>query len=96
VARDFIKVATNVTTATHAGKLLQYKNELRQAYETGKHVLAIMNHNNDGSNWTDIEALFGLPAGKGQAVYDLMNGSVGAMEGAFQTADAKNLTETLG
>ena len=96
MARDFIKVDTTTTTATHAPDLLEYKNLLRAAYQKGKHVLAIMNHNNDGSVWTDVEALFGLPTGKGQTVYDLMNGSVGSMEGAFQVADAKNLTETLG
>ena len=96
MARDFIKVDTTTITATHARKLLEYKERLRAAYDAGKHVLAIMNHNNDGANWSDIEALFGLPAGKGRTVYDLMNGSVGAMEGTFQTADAKNLTETVG
>lgn len=96
MARDFIKVNRNDTAATHATKLVEYKDALRRAYALGKEVLAIMNHNNDGSNWTDVEALFGLPTGKGQTVYDLMNGSVGSLEGAFQTADGKNLTETLG
>jgi hypothetical protein len=96
MARDYIKIDTTTTTAIHARTLQRYVNSLRDAYEQGKLVLAIMNHNNDGSVWTDIEALFGLPSGKGQTVYDLMNGSVGAMEGAFQTADAKNLTETVG
>ncbi len=96
MARDFIKVDRTTVTATHATKLLQYVHELRQAYETGKHVLGIMNHNNDGEDWTDIEALFGLPTGKGQLVYNLMNGSVGSLEGSFQTADGKNLTETVG
>ena len=97
MARDFIKVDTSATTnRVHGGLLLQYVRELRQALETGEHVLAIMNHNNDGSVWTDIETLFGLPAGKGQAVYDLMNGSIGSLKGQFQTADGKNITETLG
>ena len=96
MARDFIKVDTRTVTATHASLLVKYVRELREAYETGKHILGIMNHNNDGSNWADIEGLFGLPAGKGQTVYDLMNGSIGSMEGSFQVADAKNLTETVG
>lgn len=55
-----------------------------------------MNHNHDGSVFTDLEALFGLPAGKGQTVFDLVNGAVGSMEGAFQVADAKNITERVG
>lgn len=97
MAIDFIKIdRSQPATSSQAGLLIDYKDTLRRAYELGKRVLGVMNHNNDGTNWTYIEALFGVPAGKGQAVYDLMNGSVGSMEGSFQTADAKNLTETLG
>lgn len=94
--RDFIKVNTMVTTATQAQELLQFKNQLRDAYQRGKKILAVMSHNQDGSDFADIEALFGLPTGKGQTVFDLVNGAVGSMEGAFQVADAKNITETLG
>lgn len=55
-----------------------------------------MNHNNDGTTFTAIETLFGLPTGKGQAVFNMVNGSVGSMEGTFQVADAKNITEQVG
>ncbi len=96
MARDYIKVTQSAPNTPGAGKLLSYVNTLRRAYEQGSEVLAIMNHNNDGSVWTDLETIFGLPAGKGQIVYNLINGSVGSMSGAFQTADAKNLTETVG
>lgn len=96
MARDFIKVDQSVSTATHANLILRYTRTLREAYELGKQVKAIMDHNQDGTVFTDIETLFGLPAGKGQIVYDLINGSVGSMEGVFQVADARNLTETLG
>ncbi len=96
MARDFIKVDRTTVTATHAGLLLNYVNTLRAAYELGVKVKDIMSHNNDGSVFTDIEGLFGLPAGKGQTVFDLINGSVGSMTGAFQVADAKTLTEKVG
>lgn len=98
MARDFIRVnrANFATTATAAPLLLDYVNTLRRAYELGVKTKATMDHNNDGSNWTDLEALFGLPTGKGQTIYDLVNGSIGSMTGAFQVADAKNLTETVG
>lgn len=96
MARDFIKVDTSTVTATHASELVQFKNVLRDAYERGKKILAVMGHNNDGSNFSDIEALFGLPAAKGQTVFNLVNGAIGSMEGTFQVADVKNLTETIG
>ena len=96
MARDFIKIDTTVVTATHAARLLSYKDALRTAYDQGKRLQAVMNHNTDGTVFTDIEALFGLPVGKGQTVYNLVTGSVGAIEGTTQSADGRNLTEQLG
>jgi hypothetical protein len=93
MARDFIKVDP---TATQANLLKNYVNVLRQAYEIGGRVKAIMTHNNDGTVFTDIETLFGLPTGKGQAVFNLVNGSIGSMEGTFQVSDAKTITEQVG
>lgn len=96
MARDFIKINTNDTAATQAANLKRYITTLRDAYEQGKAVKSIMDHMQDGSVFTDIEAFYGLPAGKGQTVYNFMNGSIGSMEGIFQTSDAKNITETVG
>lgn len=96
MARDFIKIDPTQSAATQARELLLYKTLLRQAYEQGVKVLAVMAHNNDGTVFTDLETLFGVPTGKGQTVFNLVNGSVGAMQGTFQVPDAKNLTETVG
>lgn len=96
MARDFIKIDTSTVTATQAADLKAFVSVLRDAYQRGKKILAVMGHNNDGSVFTDIEALYGLPSGKGQTVFNLMNGAIGSMEGTFQVADAKNVTETLG
>lgn len=96
MARDFIKVDTTPSAATKAPLLLQYIAAQRQAYEIGNRVKDVMTHNNDGVVFTDIEALFGLPAGKGQIVFDLVNGAVGSMEGSFQVDDAKEITERVG
>jgi hypothetical protein len=96
MARDYIKITQSAPNTPGAGLLLSYISSLRQAYEQGVKVLAIMGHNNDGTVFTDIETIFGLPTGKGQTVFNLINGSVGSMTGAFQVADAKNLTETVG
>lgn len=96
MARDFIKIDTSTTTATQAPLLKSYVATLRQAYELGTRVKSIMQHNNDGSVFTDIETLFGVPTGKGQTVFDLVNGSIGSMEGTFQVDDAKEITERLG
>jgi hypothetical protein len=96
MARDFIKIDIHAITATHAPELIRLKNVLREAYSQGKKVQGVMNHNHDGTTFTDIEVLFGLPTGTGQTVFDLVNGAVGSMEGLFQVSDAKNLTERVG
>lgn len=96
MARDFIKIDTTQSVATQAGLLKSYVSQLRQAYEIGNRVKAIMVHNNDGTVFTDIETLFGIPTGKGQTIFNMVNGSIGSMEGTFQVADAKNITEQVG
>lgn len=96
MARDFIKINRTDTNATAAELLQRYVARLRESYELGVKVKAIMDHNNDGSVWSDIETLFGLPPGKGQTVYDMVNSSVLSMTGEAKVSDAKNLTETLG
>jgi hypothetical protein len=96
MASDFIPIDATKAGATQANVLKSYIQTLRTAYELGGRVKGIMDHNQDGTVWTALEALFGLPAGKGQTVYNLVNGSVGAMEGTFQNDDSKQITEQVG
>jgi hypothetical protein len=96
MAGDYIKIDRITSTATHSTLMLQFVAQLRSAYETGQRVKAIMNHNHDGNDFAALEALFGIPSGQGQTVFDLVNGAVGSMEGSFQVDDAKELTERVG
>lgn len=97
MARDYIKIdLSNQNVNVHAQTLRSFVSALRQAYEQGKHIQALMGHMHDGAVFTDIELNFGLPAGKGQFVFDLVNGTIGAMEGGMQNAQAVNLTEMVG
>ena len=96
MARTFIKIDTAMAGATHAGLLRAFVQQERAAYELGARIRAIMSNNNDGAVWTDLEGLFGLEAGDGQAVFDLINGTVGAMEGTFQNSNGKSLGEVIG
>lgn len=96
MAKDYIKIDPTLNTATQAKLLQSYINQMRVTLELGERCIAIMGHNNDGSDFTMIEALFGLPVGKGQTVFNLVNGSVGSFKGTFQVADAKNITEQVG
>lgn len=96
MAIDYIKVNTsNAATATQAVALKDYARQLRTAYDLGKRLRAVMTHANDSVDFSEIETLFGLEAGKGQTVFDLVNGSIGSMEGTFQVDDAVELTERI-
>lgn len=91
-ARDFIKIDLTTTTATKAPMLAEYIRVLRQTIDLGDRLKAIMDHNTDGTVFTDIEGLFGVPAGTGQTVY---NAVVGAVAGV-KSADARTVTERIG
>jgi len=107
---DFLKLSRDNAVATEASELLAYKNALRSAYELGVRIRAKMRHNFDDSggagtiNWAALQTLWGIPAGgtnvgataTGAVVFTMIDGSVGAMEGTFQTAAAKDLTERVG
>lgn len=95
MARDYITITPTATTV-QAPLLKSYISALRQAYNLGVQCAAIMTHSNDGTDFSDIEALFGVEAGSGQEVFDLVNGSTGAMNGSFQNNDCKTITEQVG
>lgn len=85
---DYIKINTNTTTAIHANNLKNGIRHLRQAYDEMLFIRRMMEHMTDETDFSTIEALFGLDAGKGSAVYSLVNNAVGN--------GAKNLTEQVG
>jgi hypothetical protein len=95
MAKDFITL-TQTAASTQQGLLKSYISALRQAYNLGAQCAAIMSHNNDGADFADLEAIFGAEAGSGQALFDLVNGSTGAMNGTFQNFDCKTITEKVG
>jgi hypothetical protein len=95
MARDYITLTTT-GTATQQPLLKSYIFALRQAYNLGVQVAAIMAHNNDGTDFSDLEVLFGAETGSGQDLFDLVNGSTGAMNGTFQNFDCKTITEKVG
>jgi hypothetical protein len=96
MAIEFIKIDVQAQGASQANTLKQWIDILRSAYEIGERIQAKMNNMHDGTNFAMLEQMHGLPAGEGQTVFDLVNGTIGSMEGRFQVADAKTITETVG
>lgn len=96
MAKDFIKIDRTIAAATQSGALADYVRAFRNTLEAGARIKAVMEHNSSGSDFADVEALYGLAAGKGEAVYNLVAGSVGALNGTAQSADGKTMTEQVG
>jgi maltose-binding protein MalE len=96
MAVDYIKIDTTGANAIQASELKQWVGLTRQVYEIADRIRDKMTHMYAGTDFAALEMYYGLPAGKGQMVFDLLNGSVGAMEGTFQNNNIKTVTETLG
>lgn len=98
---DFITIDREAAAALEAGELLQWIRDLRSVYERGSRIREKMKHNFDDSNpqsivWSALEAKWGVPTGKGADVYTYIDGTVGSMEGVFQTSAARDLTARVG
>ena len=94
--RDFIKIDRTTSTAVYSADLLATIGAVRSAIQQLDKVKQIMEHNHDGTTFTDLEALFGLAAGKGTIVYDYINGTRGALGGTFQNNNAETLIARVG
>lgn len=96
---DFIKINRTDSAATHATVILTAVNQARALKETLDKAIAIGYHNFDAgppADFAPFEALFGVPTGQGQSVFDILNGAKNAMEGTQQTDSAITLMNQIG
>lgn len=100
MANDFIKINRTDTSATHAQKILTAVAQVRAAKTTLDEIIGIARHNfNDGVSPVDFsqfEALFGIPTGKGDEVFTFLDGTRGVLTGEFQNSNAISLIESVG
>lgn len=96
MALDYIVVDATTNTAKFAHNLINLTRQMRAAIDTLDAVKAVMDHSNDGSDFSQIEALFGLPDGDGQTVYDLVNGTRLALSGSAQNSNTLALIDRVG
>lgn len=96
MAIDFITISLASPEATQAAELKNWIAIMRQVYEMGERIKDKMVHMQDGANFAELEKRYGIPAAQGQTVFDLVNGSIGAMEGTFQNSNCVTITERVG
>ncbi len=80
MARDFIKIDPSLSTQKFASEFIQAINTLREAQVRFTRIADLMGHMNDGSNFTDIETYFGLPAASGSGANTIVNNVVTALD----------------
>lgn len=96
MAGDFIKIDVGMNGAFVAPDVLGFVQSLRALLSSGRMLKARLGHMHDGVDFTVLEAQCGLQAGQGQIIFDYINGTIGALEGTFQTADGKVFSERVG
>lgn len=98
MAADFIKIQRDQSAATEANTLLNALRTQLQNYQQWTSIKAKMDHMFVASpaDWTLLETVYGVPTGKGEAVYTLINGLVGAMENTFQNSNGRDITSQVG
>lgn len=88
MANNYIAIGSG--NNRHAATLLGSVNNLAAV----KDVLEMLKHDMDnmvdGTDYSVLEAAFGVPGGKGQTVYNLVAGTVAALQGS------SDLTNLLG
>lgn len=90
--RDFIPI----TLDGEPSRLLKSAIEsLRAAKRDIEKVRGWMLHHQDGSVYTDLETAFGLPAGKGDDVFVLVDGALQVLDGSV-SGYAKELMDRVG
>lgn len=96
MAKTFIKIDRTVTTAPYATELLSLVTQLRTTINLLAKVKGIMDNNWATTDFVDLETLFGIPTGQGQAVYALVRDSQKAVTGVAQDASALTLIDKVG
>ncbi len=99
--RDYIKIVKDSNAAERARDIIAFRNAVATVLSLGPPMLLIMNHNFDDANpqaivWTDLETLFGVPSGKGQTIFDMVNGIMGALTGTMQNDQAVQMESRVG
>lgn len=96
MAKVFIKIDRTTTTAVYANELLSLVTQLRATINQLAKVKGIMDNNWATTDFADLETLFGVPTGSGQAVYALVRDSQKAITGLATDASALTLIDKVG
>ncbi len=90
-------VPVNPAASPQAAMLTRYISAMQTVLQIQPILLGVLNDMlAGGSNFTAIETMFGLPTGSGQTVFNMVNGSSGAMNGTMTNSQCVNVAEQMG
>jgi hypothetical protein len=100
MAADFIKIDRNNNAAPFASEIIAAVSQIRQAQETLLKIQAkgfrMFDTTPDPDDFSVFETNYGIPTDSGQTVFNLVNGTVMALAGTAQNANAQELMNRVG
>lgn len=96
MAADYIKINRNDTAAPFALELIGAVEQLRSAYTALKKIQGKGFRMFTGSDFSVFQTNYGIPTPSGQTVFDLINGTCGALEGTLTNANSQELINRVG
>jgi hypothetical protein len=96
MASTVIKTSRTDSNAIHAAEVRDFVNTVRKALQLGD-TLSERGFRYIGSpaDFAEFEIAHGLTTGQGQIVFDMINGTLGALNGTLQNDQAIELTERV-
>lgn len=96
MADDFIKINRGNAAAVFAQDLVQLPQQLRSVIDKLEKIQQTGYRMFNGSDFTMFEENYGIPTGSGQTVFDLVNGTLSALSGTDQNANAEEFINRVG
>lgn len=96
MAANFISVDTTTTTARFSREAVSLSVQIRSLIDLLEQISSKGAQMNDGTDYTLLETLYGLPTGTGQTYLSFVNGSLDAIKGVSQNASAITLMNRVG
>lgn len=99
MAAQFISIARTDSNATHFQKILSVPGRITTLINDLESIVASFYMMDEGAGpgqFALFETKYGIPEGDGQAVFDLVNGTLSALKGDAQTANAVELSNRVG
>lgn len=96
---DFIKIDRTTSTAVFSNELVSLPQNLRRVMDQLQKIQEMGYHMFDAGSppdFTVFETNFGVPTGQGNTVFDLVNGTLLALNGDAQNANATELINRVG